>query len=280
MIRALMKRSPRSARFDTLRRVLVLSGLLFISTSVAAGNTSDKPVAESPIARLLDAPDRSSADLERDLTSAPAAIVEFAGILPGMRVLDLYSGGGYWSELFAEAVGPRGRVLAHSSAAYREFTGDMAATRFANHRIPRVTTLESEVDDLKLGHARFDVIFVSLTYHDLYYYADVSPIVGRERFLQQVRDALKADGTVVVVDHAAAADRGPRDAQTLHRIEESYLRHDFEANGFTFDAASEVLRNPRDQHTLDVFDPSIRGRTDRFVLRFKRAPDGAPETDE
>ena len=95
-----------------------------------------------------------------------------------------------------------------------------------------------------------------------------------------MRDALKADGTLVVIDHAAAEDRGARDAQTLHRIEESYLRHDFETNGFAYDAASDVLRNPRDRHTLDVFDPSIRGRTDRFVLRFKRAPDVTPETDE
>jgi predicted methyltransferase len=43
-----------------------------------------------------------------------------------------------------------------------------------------------------------------------------------------------------------------------------------EAAGFKFDGESAVLHNPADTHTANVFDPSIRGRTDQFVYRFKK----------
>lgn len=246
--------------------------LLFAMGPVLAADDALKNL----IARAVDYPDRWQRDLKKDLTNQPAAILEFTGIAAGMQVLDLYSGNGYWSEIFARAVGASGRVVAHSSAAYREFTGKVADLRFANGRVPRVELLHSELDDLRLGRAKFDIIFLALAYHDIYFYADFSPLAGRDRFLMQLREALKPGGRIIVIDHAALDGRGLLDVQNLHRIEESYLRRDFESNGFVFVAASEALRNPHDDRTSKVFDAQIRFRTDRFVLSFERAPEPSP----
>jgi predicted methyltransferase len=131
----------------------------------------------------------------------------------------------------------------------------------------------SELDDLGLGHARYDLIFLALAYHDLYFNAEFWPQPGRDRFFLQVRAALKPDGTLVVIDHAAVPGSGARDAQLLHRIDEDYARRDIEAAGFELVAASDVLRNSHDDRRLEVFDPAIRHRTDRFVYRFRRSPD-------
>ena len=58
--------------------------------------------------------------------------------------------------------------------------------------------------------------------------------------------------------------------QSLHRIEGAYLRREVEAAGFVFDGASEAVRNPADDLSLNVFDPAIRGRTDQFAYRFRK----------
>ena len=57
---------------------------------------------------------------------------------------------------------------------------------------------------------------------------------------------------------------------TLHRIEESVVKEELAKAGFVLDAESDALRNKSDPHTAKVFDPEIRGRTDQFMLKFKK----------
>lgn len=268
-----MKWLPRYVRRGAL--CCLLSFVWQAGATVCAAPTDE---VAALVDATLGAPERLPADLERDFTSAPAAVMAFCGVAPGMHVLDLWSGSGYWSELFAGVVGRSGEVVAHDSAAARPYTGEAADARFAGKRLPRVRRLTSEVDDLRLGRARFDLIFISLAYHELYVYTDAAPVVGRERVIAQLRTALKPDGAVVIIDHAAATGRGVVDTQALHRIEEAWVRRDFDSNGFRFVDASRALANARDNHVLDVFDPGIRGRTDRMLLRFERAPDPPPES--
>ncbi|MBW2716097.1 MAG: class I SAM-dependent methyltransferase, partial [Deltaproteobacteria bacterium] len=220
---------------------------------------------------------RSDADRERDETSKSVEVLEFFGVKPGMRVLDLLSGGGYYSEILAYAVGPGGSVVAHTNDIYEKYHGQQIAARYRDNRLPNVDRLISNPPELKLGSEAFDVILMILTYHDIYYVSESNPKhpeIDRTRFFAQIHLALKPGGALAIVDHSARAGTGKRAAQDLHRIDESFARKDIESAGFVFESESDVLRNPDDDRTLLVFDERIRRKTDRFVYRFIKV--GAP----
>ena len=220
------------------------------------------------LADAVNNPARSQADRERDKTSKPGAILSFIGLEPGMKVLDLFAGGGYYSELLSYAVGPDGEVISHTNAVYESSAGEEAANRFKDNRLPNVRRVITEIDSLGLAEASQDVVFMALVYHDVYFTADYWPAVNRDNFFRQIRSSLKPGGVLVVIDHSAMADTGMSAAQNLHRIDEVFAKRDIESAGFIFDGASEVLRNPDDTRKLSVFDEGIRKKKDRFVYRF------------
>ena len=248
----------------TSMHLVVLLAATFMVTAAYGESVS------SAVAAAVDAEDRWQRDRKRDLRSKPQAILTFTGIAPGMTVLDLYSGGGYWAELFARVTGADGEVVAHTNTAYRNFAGPLLNSRFGDNRIAGVTVLDSEINDLMLGHHRFDLIFIGLGYHDTYFYAGFSPLPGRDRWFEQLYTALKPGGHIVIVDHAAEQGTGTAAAQSLHRIDESFARSDFERAGFTYVGASDALRNPDDDRRMNVFEDAIRRKTDRFVLKFQK----------
>ena len=90
------------------------------------------------------------------------------------------------------------------------------------------------------------------------------------QFNRAVYERLKPGGAYVIVDHAAAVGAGTRDAQSLHRIEPASARAEVEAAGFVLEAESTMLAKKDDSHSIKVFDPSIKGETDRFAYRFVR----------
>ncbi|MFI4982289.1 MAG: methyltransferase, partial [Nevskiales bacterium] len=82
--------------------------------------------------------------------------------------------------------------------------------------------------------------------------------------------ALKPGGVYMVVDHAAKAGAGGSVANTLHRIEPATVIEQVQAAGFVLEARSELLANPQDSHDQAVFATEIKGRTDKFVLKFRK----------
>ena len=213
-------------------------------------------------------PARSLADRERDKTSKPNVVLNFIGLKPGMKVLDLFAGGGYYTEMLSYAVSPGGQVISHTNAAYEGMTGEEAANRFKDNRLPNVRRVITEINNLGLEEASLDVVLMALVYHDIYFTADYWPEVDRDNFFRQIHGSLKPGGLLIVIDHSAIADTGMSAAQSLHRIDEVFAKQDVESAGFVFDSASDVLRNPDDKRTLSVFDEAIRKKTDRFVYRF------------
>jgi predicted methyltransferase len=214
---------------------------------------------------------RLESDLARDATSKPAEVLAFFGLEPGMTVIDLFGGGGYYSELAAHVVGPEGQVTMHNNQAYIPFVEEELGKRFTDDRLSQVRRIVTEVDNLELPEASADMILMIMSYHDLYFVDEESwPEIDRELFWQQVFAALKPGGTLAVVDHVADAGTGSDAVQELHRIDKDFAKADIEAAGFVFEAESDVLRNPDDDHSLVVFDPSIRRKTDRFVYRFRK----------
>jgi predicted methyltransferase len=250
-------------------RVVAACALLALATAIGAAAAVAAPA--KVYVRALAAPDRSAKDRERDGRDKPAEVLAFAGFKPGMRIADLFGGGGYYSEILEQVVGTSGKVLLVNDPAYAAFAKDDLEARFRNGRLARVERRVVPNEDLHLGTGTLDGALFVMSYHDLYFEAgEQFPRIDAGQFLDQVRAALKPGGRLLVVDHAAVAGSGSAAAQTLHRIDEEYAVKDLAAHGFALIGRWDGLRNPADDRTKLVFDPAIRGHTDRFVHVYRR----------
>ena len=203
-------------------------------------------------------------EVARDPLRKPADMLAFMSLKPGDAIADIRPEEGYFTRLFAPVVGPSGKVYAfvpNQTARREDAFADTLAAAYPN--VERVTGALEEMS----FDRRLDVVFMGEEYHDF-----VIPRFGVDvaRMNAAVFAALKPGGLYVILDHQAADGAGIGVAGTLHRIEAAELRRQVEAAGFIYDGETSVVRAPADDHTLSVFDPSIRGRTDRFVYRFRK----------
>ncbi len=120
--------------------------------------------------------------------------------------------------------------------------------------------------------ASLDAVFLVKVYHDLYWVDTEGqwPKVNTGAVLDQIARAIKPGGVVVIVDHSAKAGTGASVASSLHRIDEAYARKDWESRGLKLVGKSDVLRRPDDPRELISYKPPALGKTDRFVLVFRR----------
>lgn len=249
---------------------LTMSAILGVAALLGAA-TLPAMADESVYTDAVENATRPPADRERDASRRPAEVLEFAGIKPGMTVLDLFSGGGYYSEIFSIVVGEAGHVDAHSNAAYLNFVGDEFKDRHASDRLGNVSVLMAENNELELESGRYDVAFLALTFHDFYLdSADGWPRIDIDKLLAELHAGLKPGGTVTIIDHYADAGSTTDTAESLHRIDPAIVKDAMQAAGFELDGESDLLRNSVDDHSKSVFDPSLRGHTDRFILRFRK----------
>ena len=263
----------RMRLFALLPLVLVLASCEDVPDSVDSDNRAvTKAIGPEVYSAAVAIPERAPEDRERDRHSLPGAVLEFFDIQPGMRVLDLYSGGGYYSELLSYVVGPEGSVVAHNNSAYAGYVGDEIGRRYANDRLPNVEILMAENNELGLPEAEFDAILMILAYHDVYYSnpKDGWPKIDGPRLLAELYVALKPGGVLGIVDHYAEAGAPRETGGTLHRIDPGIVIADVTRAGFELDRKSDALRNMEDDYSKTVFDPELRGRTDRFILRFRK----------
>jgi predicted methyltransferase len=191
-----------------------------------------------------------------------------------MTVLDVNAATGWYTEILAGVVGPTGRVIAHNHPrAKTSLPAETFEARYGNNRLPNVEQIFVRHNDMRLRPASVDAVLMSMVYHDTYWQrADVDwgPI-DRQALLQSLLDALKPGGVVGVVDHYAVAGSDPFESvMAVHRIDRAVVLRDFAAAGFELDGESDVLRTETDDHSASVFDPTVVGRTDRFVLRFRK----------
>lgn len=230
--------------------------------------------AEVPahIAAAVAAPERSAADRERDARDRPAEVLAFAGVAPGMKVADVFGGGGYWSELLSRAVGPGGSVLLVNNAPYFNYGQKDLKPRFDKDRLPNVRMRTVETADMKFAPASLDLIVIFMSYHDIYWVEEESgwPEINADRFLTQLHDALKPGGKLLIVDHQATAGSGKGTTSALHRIEEDFAKKDIQSHGFALEKTWDGFRNPKDDYTKLVFDPAVQGKTDRYTHLYIR----------
>jgi predicted methyltransferase len=226
-------------------------------------------VASAAVAKI-DNKTRPAADIERDANRQPQDMVKFAQIKPGQTVVDMLPGGGYFTRVFSQAVGPNGKVIALVPDTYATVNPKARTDIESIAAEPAYKNVEAAIRSLgniaPAGTA--DRVWTAQNYHDLHGPKVPAGTVG---FVNKaVFAALKPGGYYIVLDHSAAAGSGLRDVDTLHRIDAAALKAEVIEAGFVFDGESKVLANKKDDRTKNVFDPAIRGKTDQFVFRFKK----------
>jgi predicted methyltransferase len=209
---------------------------------------------------------RSEADLKRDETSKPVAVLEFMGVQAGWKVLDMFAGSGYYSEVLSSAVGETGKVYLHNNQAYMAGVKNLDE-RLRDDRLPNVEVYVREVEDINLPSNSLDMAILVMAYHDAYFEQSGWTVTADPLFAT-LRRTLKPGGTLAIIDHHGIAGSGKLHAQALHRIDAEFAREDISSRGFKYVDSTDILENPQDDLSVSVFDPAIRGHTSRFVYKF------------
>jgi predicted methyltransferase len=242
-----------------MRTVTFALALGLMACTAPIASAAPRGAASAAVAAAVADPARPDKDRARDAARKPAEMLAFAEVKPGDTVVDLVPGGGYFTRIFAKAVGPKGHVYAVLPQGFEQLRTSIDPVAAA---YPNVSVVVATAD--MAANAQVDVVWTAQNYHDLRGAGDMTATN------KAVFAVLKPGGVYVVLDHAAAPGSGVRDINSLHRIDPAAVRAEVEAAGFRFDGESTALRNPADTHTAKVFDPAIRGHTDQFILKFRK----------
>ena len=266
-----------------LSTVVALAGVAWISPTARAQNplvpvatsvAESAPIPASQIPKeitdAINSPDRPAADKALDAGRRPDQIMAFYGIKPGMKIADIFAGGGYMTELYARIVGPTGKVYSQNGPFPEQFKKieDTWKERLKEPALKSVVKVSKPFDGpdlLPVPPESLDAVIIHLNYHDM-----VGFKLNRENVNAAVYKALKLGGIYGIVDHSAQPGTNDTVTTTLHRIDEKFLIKDVEKAGFRLSGASSALRHPEDDRTWVVF--KHLGQTDRFMLKFTKAP--------
>ena len=246
----------------------MIVAILLASAFPAAAYAEPADVATSIAATSA----RTDANVKLDASRKPAEILSFFGLEKGMRVLDMFGANQYWAEIIAPAVGPDGFVVVWQP---NQFLNDKRRASFAEFagKQKNVLLINSPFETPSIGTNAYDFGLMNLDYHDVYWESAERKIARMEPdvWLKRLYDAMKPGAVVGIIDHAATPGGDTRAVvEKLHRIDPAVVKADFQRAGFVLEAESDLLKNPADDHSLNVFDEKIRGQTDRFVFKFRK----------
>jgi predicted methyltransferase len=244
--------------------VALLAGAGLALAGVAGHQTLAQTPSAAIAAAVADA-GRPDADKARDVHRHPAEVAAFAGVKPGQKIAEFIPGGGYFTRILSKTVGAAGHVYAIVPAAMAERAGkavnDLAAAN------PNISLILQNGSSFTLPE-KVDLAWTTDNYHDFH-----NPMFGpmdMAAWDKAVFDALKPGGVFLIVDYQTVPGAGTSVTNTLHRIESDTVKKEVASVGFVLDGESQVLVNPKDDHTLKIFDPTIRGEADQYVLRFRK----------
>jgi len=223
----------------------------------------------SHITSAVNDPSRPDSDKARDVDRKPGEMLAFSDLKVGAKVVDLIPGGGYFTRVFAKTVGPKGHVYAfvpdellkkHATAA------DGIKALAADPGYANVSVIEGPINGFNAPEP-LDLVWTSQNYHDLHNWASPEDLAA---FNKALFSALKPGGVYIVLDHVAASGAPADVTETLHRIDPAVVKQEVLAAGFKFAGQTDVLKHTADDHSAKVFDASVRGKTDQFVLKFRK----------
>jgi len=253
-----------------INSVPYLAALMFSAFCIPLSADADTQIPAVITHALLD-PRRPAEQVKLDPARKPAELMAFAEMKRGYAIADFMPGNAYFTRIMSDVVGARGHVYAFlpTEQLANCSPDEVAGTKALEHdpAYANVSILRDSAANFRVPQ-KLDIIWTAQNYHDLHDSfmgpADVAAL--NKRFF----DALKPGGIYLVIDHVAEAGSGLRDTESRHRIDPLRLRQEIEAAGFVLDAKSNALRNPKDDHKLSVFAPSVRGQTDQVVYRFRK----------
>lgn len=248
----------------------------FFSITAAVALALGSPPAWAEPANVADAvvnsSARSEANLKLDESRKPAELLAFFGLERGSHVIDMFGANRYWAEIISPAIGPEGQLIVWQPTQFmndkRKADFDAFAAKAGNAAL-----ISSPFEAPAIGNNQYDFMIMNLDYHDVYW-QNPERKIGRmepDAWLKRIYAAMKPGAVVGIVDHAANPGGDTREVvEKLHRIDPAVVKADFQRAGFVLEGESQLLRNPADDHSLNVFDDKIRGKTDRFVLKFRK----------
>jgi len=228
--------------------------------------------ANSAITAAVAAPDRPADARELDENRKPAETLAFLGLESGMDAADFFPGAGYWSEIMAHVVSEEGSVTALEADEFLD--GEQGKAHWADlaKRAPGVGMKLFPFANFTAEPDSYDFLITNLNYHDLYWESEKYRMTRIEPsdVVKQIYAAMRPGGIVGVIDHVGSEGDTRKVVDATHRINPKVVIADFEKEGFELVGQSDILANPDDDHSISVFDPSIRGKTDRFLLKFRK----------
>ena len=248
-----------------MRRLVLAAAIAFALPSAVMAEPANVAAAVGATSA------RTEASVKLDESRKPVEVLKFLGLQKGMRVADPFGGNLYWAEITAPAVGPNGRVTIwepqqfYNQKVYDNYTAFKA-------RQPNVWMRVSPMESPDIPAGKYDFMLINLDYHDVYWESAKYGIVKMDpdQWLKVVYDSMKPGAVVGVIDHVANPGDTRATVEKLHRIDPETIKADFKRAGFKLEATSDILRNPADDHSLNVFDAKIRGKTDRVIFKFRK----------
>jgi predicted methyltransferase len=215
---------------------------------------------------------RADADSKLDESRRPVETLKFLGLKKGMVALDYMAGGGYYAEIMAKAVGPKGKVAAWNPEAFVSDDKPKAKWAELSARNKNLTMTPAPFDGFDAPPKSYDFALFHLVYHDLYWQSEQYkvPKTDPDAVLKRLYAAMKPGGIVGVVDHVGLAGDTRQTVDKTHRIDPAVVKADFARAGFKLVSESKHLHMEGDDYAKSVFDPALRGKTDRFVFKFKK----------
>ena len=258
-------------RVTTVARIGVSIAFLALAAACAGHDKHTGPLVDrAVIDAAVDSPDRPADDRKLDAARRPKEMLAFFGVAPGMKILDLFTGTGWYAELEARVAGPSGEVYAQNPPEYlARWSDKQIVARLAGDRLPTVRRLDKSIDAMELPKAHFDGIIANDVFHDFFWLSK-----NVDGVIHQAYASLKPGGFVAIVDHAApdgTGDSFAREVRGQHRIDELLVKQKMLAAGFKLEAESQLLRNPEDDRTKPFYAPEMAGKnTDKFALLFRK----------
>ncbi|NYE30108.1 putative methyltransferase [Rhodanobacter sp. K2T2] len=244
-------------------------GIAFAFHTLPAAAATGNSAIEAAVATS----NRSSAAQALDAARKPAGVLTFLGLKPGMEAADLMTGTGYWAEIMGLVVGSAGHVTAFQAD---RPPADPAVTKAWELLLQREKTLTLKFYPWAHFSApadSLDFAIINNNYHDLYWESAKYqiPRTDPSEFTRALYAAMRHGGVVGVIDHTALPGDPRATVEKLHRIDPERVEADFQAAGFKLAGRSNLLANSKDDHTKFSGDPSILGKTDRFILKFVKS---------
>lgn len=241
-----------------MKKILLGAALL----ALALGGLAMASVIPAYVTKAVADPTRPKADTDRDALRLPAQTIAFAGVKPGMKVAEFFPGGGYFTRPLSDVVGRRGHIYAIENAKWDDGSDAKVTAAVRDHNVSLQMVKFGEFNLPK----RVDLVWITQNYHDLH--IAKYGAVDMAAFNRHVYASLKPGGIYFILDHQANPGTGEAQIAALHRIQESQVIREVEAAGFKLAAEGDALHRTTDDHTKSVFDKSVQGHTDQFMLRF------------